>query len=74
MIKYEILEERMKNLVQENSKEHTEILNEMNGINRKLDEAFVTKHEFAPVKGIVYGMVSIILATIIGTFLLQIVK
>lgn len=48
--KSEVLEERMNNLIETNKKEHNEILAQIACINKKLDEAFVTKTEFEPYK------------------------
>lgn len=56
-----ILNERMDNLIKENSKEHRNILSKIEGIDDKLDKAFVTKTEFKPVKALVYGLVTMIL-------------
>jgi phage/plasmid primase-like uncharacterized protein len=35
-------------------------------IKEKLEKNYVTKDEFAPIKSIVYGMVSVILLTVLG--------
>lgn len=59
-----ILEERVCNMIKENSKEHNEILDQIERINEKLDVVFVTKAEFDPIKRGFYGVVSIILTAV----------
>ena len=61
LIKLNVLQERVDNMIRENSDEHAEILKKIGEINNKLDTIFVTQTEFRPVKSIVLGMVTIIL-------------
>lgn len=37
----------------------------------KIDQVYVTKREFEPVKNIVYGMVGLILIAVLGAFILS---
>jgi len=69
MPKIEVIEERMNNLIKQNSKEHEEILETIKVINEKLDQTFITKEQFDPVKRIVYGLVAIILTTVAGAII-----
>ena len=64
--KVDILEERMKNLIKTNSDDHKVILEQIKCINEKLDQAFVTKIEFAPVKNVVWGLLGTIGTVLIG--------
>lgn len=41
---------------------------------RNIDKEKVNRSEFVPVKSIVYGLVSLILMTVIGALLAQVVK
>ena len=43
-------------------------------INEKLDHEYVTKEEFMPVKNIVYGMVGVILLTVLGAIVALVIK
>ena len=43
-------------------------------INQKLDDKYVTKDEFDPVKKLVYGMVAIILVAVIGALLTLVLR
>lgn len=67
--KVDVLEERIKNMLCENTKEHKSILDEIEAINKKLDETFVTRAEFGPIQKIVYGMVGIVLTAAIVALL-----
>lgn len=68
-MKTAVLEERVNNMIVENTKEHQTILTEIGNINTKLDKMFVKKDEFTPVRNIVYGAVGLILTTVMGWFL-----
>jgi hypothetical protein len=57
----EVLQERLCNLMKENSKEHEEILKRMDEICIKLDTQFVSQKEFGPVRLIVFGLVGFLL-------------
>ena len=48
--KLDVLEERVANMLKQNGDEHKAIMQEVAKINDKLDELFVTKNEFNPVK------------------------
>ncbi len=63
--KTDLLELEMKNLIQTNSDDHKAILEQIECINKKLDEAFVTKVEFTPVKNVVYGLVGLLLTAVV---------
>ena len=63
--KADILEIEVKNLVKTNTNEHQVILEQIVGVNEKLDEAFVTKIEFTPIKNVVYGLVGISLTAVV---------
>jgi hypothetical protein len=45
------------------------IKRDVSNINRKLDDDYITKEEFAPVKALVYGMAAVILTGFIGAVL-----
>ena len=54
--KLDVLEERVANMLKQNGEEHKAIMQEVAKINNKLDELFVTKNEFNPVKDDVQKM------------------
>jgi hypothetical protein len=64
-----VIEERVNNMIEQNSKEHEQIKSAIQAIDEKLDVAFVKKEEFTPVRNVVYGMVSLILTTTLGWIL-----
>lgn len=68
-IKINVLEERMKNLIKTNFDDHKNILEQIECINKKLDEAFVTKVEFDPIKKVVYGLVGLVLVAVGGALI-----
>lgn len=47
---------------------------QVNQINMKLDENYVTQDEFDPIKKIVYGMVSVILLAVLGAIVALVVR
>jgi hypothetical protein len=57
----DVLQERVCNLMKENSKEHDEILKKINDLCMKLDTQFVSQKEFGPVRLIVFGLVGFLL-------------
>lgn len=69
IVKLNVLEERVKNMETQNSKEHTTILISVEAINKKLDDGFVTKDEFVPVQKIAYGLVGLVCLTVIGAII-----
>ena len=72
VIKINVLEERLTNMIRENSEEHTKILKSIDHLSAKVDnlqECFVSKKEFDPVKNITYGIVWLIVAAVIGALL-----
>ena len=71
--KVDVLEERMNNIIESNTKEHKEIMVQIASINEKLDNTFVTKTEFTPVRAIVFGMVGLILTTVFGLLLSHVI-
>lgn len=50
------------------------IKGEVTQINEKLDNKYVTKEEFAPVKKVVYGMVTIVLVAVFTAVVYLVVK
>lgn len=50
------------------------IIKELDEIKAKLEKNYVSQEEFRPVKTIVYGMVGIILATVITSLVYLVVK
>lgn len=67
--KADLLERELKNLKEVNTNEHKSILTEIGCINQKLDDLFVTKDEFNPVKNIVYGLVGLVLVAVAGALI-----
>lgn len=67
--KTDILEVEMKNLAKTNSDDHKNILDQISCINGKLDELFVTKDEFNPIRNVVYGMVGLVLTAVAGALI-----
>lgn len=47
------------------------IIKEIDEIKVKLEKNYVSQEEFKPVKQVVYGMVAIILATVVGWILIS---
>jgi hypothetical protein len=64
--KADLLELEMKNLIKQNGDDHKVILEQIKSINKKLDESFVTKDEFDPVRNVVYGLVGMLLVAVLG--------
>ena len=60
-----ILEERMKNLIEQNSKEHKEIRQSLESVNETLKEAYVPLSRFYPIEKIVYSLVGVILTAFV---------
>ena len=52
----------------------TYIKQEVSEIKRLVQEHYVTKSEFEPIKKIVYGLVSLILIAVVGAILALIIK
>lgn len=50
------------------------IRRDLDEIKLKLDGSYVTKEEFAPIKKIVYGLVSIILVGVVGALVGLVLK
>ena len=50
------------------------IRRDLDVINEKLDNGFVTKEEFAPVRNLVYGLVGLLLTGVIGSFLMVVIR
>ena len=72
LIKLNVLQERVDNMIRENSDEHAEILKSINTLSDKFDrlpEIFVTNSRFAPVEKVVYGIVSLIVIAVIGAII-----
>lgn len=68
------MEERLSNIMNDNSKEHKLIMVKIDEINDSLEKAYVTKSEFTPVQKIVYGIVGIILTGVFGALLKLTIK
>lgn len=73
-VKVSVLEERVKNMVEQNAKDHEAILAEIAKINRKLDEVYVTKAEFAPVKAIAYSLITLTCTAVVVAVIRLVVK
>lgn len=55
--------------------ERTKLLTDkMNHIESMLDNKYVTKEEFYPVKTLVYGVVGLMLTTVVGALVLMVIK
>jgi len=50
------------------------IARDINDIKSKLEKNYVTRDEFAPIKQIVYGMVSVILLAVVGAIVALVLK
>lgn len=61
--KSEVLEERMKNLIEQNSKDHKEILARIDDLVKQIECNYVPNSRFAPIEKIVYGLVGLILTS-----------
>jgi hypothetical protein len=73
MPKVEVLEERMNNLIDQNTKEHKEIVRMVTDINNKLDNMFLTKNEFEPYKWAIRLVGGAVITGLVAIFL-EIVK
>lgn len=76
-----VLEERMNNMIRENSEAHSAILAQVTEMNIKFDEIcekfdkkYVTQDRFGPVEKVVYGLVALILTGVITAILVFILK
>ena len=65
----EVLEERMNNLIRENSKDHQVIINKIDNLCKKLDRHYLTKLEFRPYKVAMNIMGGAFLLAIIGALI-----
>ena len=68
--KLAVMSEKMKNIENDIS----EIKLGINELIKKMDEKFVTKNEFTPIKQIVYGFVGLIVVAVIGALISLVVK
>ena len=50
------------------------IARDINDIKAKLEDNYVTRDEFAPIKQIVYGMVSVILLAVVGAIVALVLR
>ena len=50
------------------------IQRDINEIKKRLEDEYVTRQEFQPIKSIVYGMVSVILLGVIGAIVTLVLK
>lgn len=69
-----ILEERMKNLIEENTKQHTLMMKKIDEVCVKLEDQFVSKDRFAPVEKLVYSLVGLILSSVVIGLLMLLFK
>ena len=46
----------------------------LQGIEKRLDDHYVSKEEFGPVKQIVYGLISLILVAVVGALLALVIR
>jgi thiosulfate reductase cytochrome b subunit len=60
-----VIEQQLK----QNDTDHKEIKSLICDINDKLDQVFVTKSEFDPIKKVVYGLVAAILLAFVGAII-----
>jgi len=77
VIKLSVLEERVSNMIRENSEEHAEILKNIKCLSEKFDklpETFVSRSEFEPISKIVYGLVLLVVTTVVGAILKVVLK
>jgi hypothetical protein len=49
------------------------IRRDLDDIKSKMDDSYVTKDEFAPVKNLVYGLVTLILTAVVGALIALVV-
>jgi len=73
--KLDVLEERVANMLKQNGDEHKAIMQEVAKINDKLDELFVTKNEFNPVKSDVKDLqenITWIVRVVVGAIVLAV--
>jgi len=76
-----VLEERINNMLEQNSKEHALmraddklLMEKVDEVCNKLEKQFVSKDRFGPVEKIVYGLVGLILSGVIIAVLSLIIK
>jgi len=74
MVKLNVLEERVCTMRKQNDIDHAEILKKIEEINRKLDHSFVPISRFVPVERIAYGMVTVIMLTVLGAIIRLVLK
>jgi len=65
-----VMNERMKGIECNIS----EIKKSLDGIVQRLDDAYVTKVEFQPVRAVVYGLVGLILTAVTSTIIYVVIK
>ena len=51
-----------------------EIKKSIDELVRKIDDTYVTKNEFGPVKSVVYGLVTLILTSVVGAVIYLVIK
>lgn len=51
-----------------------DIFDEIGELRKEIRATYVTKDEFKPVKSIAYGIVALILTTVLAAFLAQVIK
>lgn len=64
-MKIEILEERLKNFIEENGQQHQQILDQIECIQKKLDSKYVSLERFAPIEKLVYSLAGLMLGAIV---------
>lgn len=70
----DVIEERVCNLKKQNDIDHATILVRIQELNDKIDGVFVTKERFQPVEKIAYGLISIVVITVLGAVIKLVVK
>jgi hypothetical protein len=71
--KPDVLEERMNNLIEQNSKDHKEILSRIDSLVGQLEGNYIPKARFEPIEKIVYGLVGLLL-TAFGVAVIKLVS
>lgn len=51
-----------------------DIKDSIKGLVKKIDDTYVTKDEFSPVRAIVYGLVTLVLTTVLGAIVYMVIK
>lgn len=68
-----IMENELKNLGKNLDEFKLNMKTDIEEVKRLLKDGFVTKEEFAPVKSIVYGLVTLVLISVVGALIALVV-